>query len=198
MQTLITGLAAALATAGVIAVGKAVLAGQWWKTGTLIFYAMVLVLFVTRRRSAESSRSARHWIFALGGSFLPFALIPVAASSSSGHVFWMTLPLQVTGMAISILALATLGRSFGVIAARRDIKSHGPYALMRHPLYLGEAVWFLSIVLQNACWFNALVFSVQLACQLRRISEEESLLAKDPAYCLYMQTVPYRFIPHLY
>src|SRR5438094_8672686 len=42
-QTLITGVAAGLATVGIVAVGKAVLLGQWWKIGTLIFYAMVLI-----------------------------------------------------------------------------------------------------------------------------------------------------------
>jgi len=196
-QTLFTGLAAALATIGVIAVGKAVLLGHWWKIGTLIFYAMILVFFIVRRRSTESSNSPRHWILALGGSFLPFALIPVESEHSS-LLFWGTLPLQLTGMSIAIIAMSALGRSFGVIAANRSIKSDGPYAIVRHPLYLGEAIWFLSIILQNLSWYNLLIFSVQISCQIRRIVDEEALLGRDRMYQQYSGRVHYRLIPRVF
>jgi protein-S-isoprenylcysteine O-methyltransferase Ste14 len=202
-QTLITGLAAGLATFGLIAVGKAVLLGHWWKIGTLIFYAMVLVFFIVRRRTTESSRSPRHWIFALTGTFLPFALIPVESEYSS-LLFWGTLPLQLLGMSISILALSALGRSFGIVAANRSIKSTGPYAIVRHPLYLGEAIWFLSIVLQNLSWhnklswLNVLIFAAQISCQIRRIFDEEALLNRDRMYQQYRNLVQYRLIRRVF
>ena len=196
-QTVITGLAAGLATVGMVAVGRDVLSGHWWKIGILIFYAMVLVLFVIRRRTTDSSHSPLHWAFALSGTFLPFALISVE-SEHSELLFWITLPLLLTGMAISIIALSTLGRSFGVIAANRSIKSSGLYALVRHPLYLGEAIWFFSIILQNLSWYNLLIFAVQISCQVRRIFDEEGLLRNDPMYQQYATAVQYRLIRHVF
>jgi protein-S-isoprenylcysteine O-methyltransferase Ste14 len=196
-QTLVTGVAAGLATVGIVAVGKAVLLGQWWKIGTLIFYAMLLILFVIRRRTTNSSQSAPHWFFALSGTFLPFAM----SSTESQHtalLFWGTLPLQLAGMSISIIAMSALGRSFGVIAANRSIKIDGPYAIVRHPLYLGEAIWFLSIILQNLSWYNLLIFAVQISCQIRRIFDEEALLGRDHMYQQYRNRVHYRLIRRLF
>ena len=196
-QMLVTGLAAGLTTVAMVAVGQAVLSGQWWKMGTLIFYAMVLVLFVSRRRTPHSSHSPHHWIFALSGTFLPFAISPIESQYSS-LLFWGTLPLQVAGMTLSIIAMSALGRSFGVIAANRGIKRDGLYAVVRHPLYLGETIWFFSIVLQNISWYNVLVFSLQVSCQVRRIFDEEGLLRRDPLYQQYTTLVPFRLIPRLF
>jgi protein-S-isoprenylcysteine O-methyltransferase Ste14 len=196
-QTLVTGVAAGLATVGIVAVGQGALSGQWWKIGTLTFYAMLLVLFVIRRRTTNSSHSPRHWIFALSGTFLPFAMSSIE-SQHSALLFWVTLPLQLTGMAISIIALSALGRSFGIIAANRSVKSGGPYAIVRHPLYLGEAIWFSSIILQNLSWYNLLIFAVQISCQIRRIFDEEALLSSDRMYQHYRNVVHYRLIRHLF
>ena len=196
IQRAVTGIAAALALTATLIQGRVVLQGNLWHLGTFLFYAMLFLLFLIRRPSVYSSRSISHWVFALSGVFLPFFLI--LAPTPDPILFWSSLPLQVCGMVISFVALSTLGRSFGVIAAHREIKRRGPYRLVRHPLYLGEALWFLSLVIQNLSWFNVALFCAQILCQVQRIREEESILSRDPVYLAYRDAVPYRLLPSVF
>ncbi|MDQ6741518.1 MAG: hypothetical protein M3Z97_01220, partial [Candidatus Dormibacteraeota bacterium] len=54
------------------------------------------------------------------------------------------------GMAYSIWALLYLRRSFSILPEARRLVTHGPYALSRHPLYLGEAVAALGLLATSA------------------------------------------------
>ena len=46
------------------------------------------------------------------------------------------------GLTLTCYGFWSLGRSFGVVAANRGIKSRGPYSFVRHPIYLGFLVAF--------------------------------------------------------
>ena len=196
LENFITGSAAGLALSAVLLQVRPVLEGSWWQLGTLLFYSMVFALILVRRPSRATSNSVSHWIVALSGVFLPFAVR--LESSPPSTLFWLGLPLQLAGMAVSLIALFYLGRSFGIIAAHRKIQCQGPYRIVRHPLYMGEALWFTGIVLQNLCWFNLMIICIQLGCQIRRILEEESLLSGDPQYADYMRVVPSRLVPGVF
>jgi protein-S-isoprenylcysteine O-methyltransferase Ste14 len=192
-SALVTGLAAALALLGAMAHARAAFSGEWWRLSMLAFYGLLFALFVFRRPAWESVSRPRHWVLALGGTFLPFCIIPMARPAAGLIAFGIG--LQVIAMAIALTSLFTLGRSFGIIAARRAVVSHGPYRFVRHPLYVGEALWLLAAVLQNPSTFNAAVLAVQCACQWRRIVDEEQVLLNDPQYAQYRSVVPYRLIP---
>jgi protein-S-isoprenylcysteine O-methyltransferase Ste14 len=197
LDLLVSGLAACLVLFGlglkVIAFSK----GQWINAGgAILFYVLMFSLFVFRRNSQESLAHPVHFLFAMGGTLLPLALqiqpttIPVMK--------WIALPLELAGILISIVALAALGRGFGVIAANRQVKTHGLYRFIRHPLYTGEALWFFALVLLNLSVANGLLFMAQTACQIKRIQDEEGLLSHDPAYAAYLAQVCYRMIPGIF
>jgi len=192
-SAVVTGLAAALALLGAVAHARAAFNGEWWRLSMLAFYGLLFTLFVFRRPAWESVSRPRHWAIALGGTFLPFCIIPVTRPPAG--LIAVGIGLQVIAMAIALASLFSLGRSFGIIAARRGVVSHGPYRLVRHPLYVGEALWLLAAVLQNVSAFNVVVLAVQCACQWRRIVDEEQVLLKDPQYARYRTVVPYRLIP---
>jgi protein-S-isoprenylcysteine O-methyltransferase Ste14 len=74
----------------------------------------------------------------------------------------------------------------------------GPYARIRHPMYLAElAMAFGAPLLLGACW--TLVLSVAfLILVLRRIAVEEQLLAaRFPAFAAYAARTA-RLLPHVY
>jgi len=164
--------------------------------GSISFYLMMLFLFIFRHPIKESSLKPSHWIFALSGTILPLAI--TIESHRPPFLTWISLPIELMGMIFSLIAIYTLGRSFGIIAANREVKTNGVYHIIRHPLYLGEALWLFALVLQNISLFNVVLFIVQSSCQVRRILEEEQLLQKDNAYLQYMQTVPWRVIPRIF
>ena len=59
----------------------------------------------------------------------------------------LSLTLIFAGVGFSVHALAHLGRAFSLMAEARQLVSDGPYAHVRHPLYLGEAVAMLGLLL---------------------------------------------------
>ena len=155
-------------------------ASNWRETGhltglMLVVQELVLVaLFVVRRRPLESSHQALHWFVAMAGSFAVLLLRPAApVGGLVGHV---ALLLQVAGACGAIVCLASLGRSFGIVAANRGPKVGGPYRLVRHPIYAAYLIGWAGYLLAAPTARNAIVLAVAVFFQLRRITTEESVL----------------------
>jgi protein-S-isoprenylcysteine O-methyltransferase Ste14 len=79
-----------------------------------------------------------------------------------------------------------LGLSFSLIPQARKLVTSGPYAIVRHPLYLVEEAAVAGILLQYA-WLAALPFLILHATvQIRRMQLEEKVLQKAfPDYAAY-------------
>jgi protein-S-isoprenylcysteine O-methyltransferase Ste14 len=106
--------------------------------------------------------------------------------------------VQLAGFAIVLVALGALGRSFGIVAANRGVKTAGLYSLVRHPAYTGYLVSYLGYVAENPSPRNVILLVVGTAAQVVRISEEELTLSSDGAYRSYLTRVPRRLIPYVY
>lgn len=197
IDLVVTSLACCLVLVGLLSKIPAFRAGQWLNaSGTMIFYLLQFVLFVFRRSSREELSRPTHYLFAFCGTCLPFLLMMNV--NTPQPLVWVAIPLQVAGMIFTIIALATLGRGFGVFAANRIVKTQGLYRFIRHPLYTGEAIWFFALVLYNVSLFNLLLFTVQIACQIKRMQDEEALLQNDPVYAAYCEQVRYRMLPGIF
>lgn len=167
------------------------------RIGTALFYTLLLVMFLIRKPSQQENTSGQHAIFAIAGTFLPFAMMG-ATIQLPDWVIKLSYGIEVVGIVGSLIAVSFLGRGFGIFAANRAITTRGLYKLVRHPLYAGEALWFLSIVLQNFSPFNLLLWTVQVSCQIVRLIAEEKLLSQDPTYVAYTQQVRYRLLPGVF
>jgi len=154
------------------------------------------VAFLTRRAPRAVSRRIGSWLVAFGGTFGGLLLRPGGAHPSWGVQagFW----LQAGGLLLAIASLAALGRSFGLVAADRGLKTHGPYALVRHPVYASYLLIQSGYVLQSLSLRNAAVVAFATACNVGRVLAEERLLARSPAYRAYQQRVRWRLIPCLW
>jgi protein-S-isoprenylcysteine O-methyltransferase Ste14 len=105
--------------------------------------------------------------------------------------------LLAAGMAYSIWALAYLRRSFSILPEARRLVTGGPYQLSRHPLYLGEGVAALGLLLPTAGLAAVALALAALVAQLFRMRWEESVLAREfPEYAAYARRVP-RYLPFL-
>jgi protein-S-isoprenylcysteine O-methyltransferase Ste14 len=94
--------------------------------------------------------------------------------------------------------LGALGRSFGIVAANRGVKTAGLYSFVRHPAYTGYLVSYLGYVGENPSLRNAVLLVAGTAAQVVRISEEERMLSFDQAYRAYLARVRRRLIPFVY
>jgi protein-S-isoprenylcysteine O-methyltransferase Ste14 len=91
--------------------------------------------------------------------------------------------LSLLGYSVAAWALSYLGRSFAILVSVRKIVSGGPYAYVRHPIYLGYAIELCGLLLAN-CSIAILVlgagFAGFLVCRAR--IEEEMLCQADEGY----------------
>jgi len=162
--------------------------------GTTALEGWAAALFLVRRSADRLSRRPLAWVAALVGSF---AML-LARPQDGGLPQLPCELLQLGGVLFALAGLATLGRSFGLVAADRGLKTSGPYRLVRHPAYAGYLIAYVGYVLENPAPFNVFLLCVSTAFQLVRIREEEAVLSADSGYRLYRDRVPYRLVPRLF
>jgi len=162
--------------------------------GTTALEGWAAVLFLVRRPAERLSRRPLAWVAAPIGSF---AML-LARPHDGGLPQLPCELLQLGGVLFALAGLATLGRSFGLVAADRGLKTGGPYRLVRHPAYAGYLIAYVGYVLENPAPLNFLLLCVSTAFQLVRINEEEAVLSADGGYRLYRERVPYRLVPRLF
>lgn len=102
------------------------------------------------------------------------------------------------GGLIAAASLLTLGRSFAVLPAVRELVARGPYRVVRHPAYLGELLMVLGCVLAAPGAAAAATLAAALAAVTLRIRAEERLLVTGAGYGRYAERVRWRLLPGLW
>jgi protein-S-isoprenylcysteine O-methyltransferase Ste14 len=164
--------------------------------GATLLEGFTALLFVIRRPPLATSGRPLAWISASVGAFAMLGARPVAHPDAGPFATFEL--VQLTGFAIVLVALGALGRSFGIVAANRGVKTAGLYSFVRHPAYTGYLVSYLGYVAENGSLRNVILLIVGTAAQLVRISEEERMLSFDDAYRAYLKRVRRRLIPYVY
>ncbi len=139
------------------------------------------------------------------GAAVGFASIPAAvalslAGSDAAAAPWRIATADVllaVGLSWALVSAAWLGRCFGVFPDARGLVTTGPYAVVRHPLYLGELTGMAGVVLCSTRSVVALgAFAVLVAIDLARtVYEEQTLRSAFPDYDDYARRVRFRIVP---
>lgn len=111
---------------------------------------------------------------------------------------WAGAAIQLFGIAWQILSKVTLGRSFGVLPAARGLVTHGPYRVVRHPIYLGYLIAHVGFLLGNFSLQNALVLGALYCAQIVRMLREEAVLGESGEYRDYAARVRWRLVPFVF
>lgn len=89
-------------------------------------------------------------------------------------------------------------RTIEVMKDQKVIKT-GPYAIIRHPMYLGYLVMYLLTPIALGSWLAVPVFCLHIPIIIWRIAAEEKLLLRDlPGYSQYCKERRYRLLPHIW
>ena len=88
-----------------------------------------------------------------------------------------------------------------VVEVEQDQKviSSGPYAIVRHPMYVGVLTMYLLTPLALGSYWGAIPALLMVPMLIARIHNEEKVLGKElPGYLEYTQKVRYRLIPRVW
>ena len=160
-------------------------------------------LLERRTRAGEPEREQR-LIRAIGiPIFFLFLLLP----GFDRRWDWSQVPLAVVILAnaLVILGYALLvmaGRAnrylSGVVEVEQDqqVITHGPYAVIRHPMYAGLSLMIVFTPLALGSYWAAIPAVFTIPFLMARIVNEEKVLARDlKGHMQYMQKTKYRLIP---
>jgi protein-S-isoprenylcysteine O-methyltransferase Ste14 len=170
--------------------------GRWVTSVVLVVQqGLLMVLFLVRRRTFEASARCSDWVVGVAGTFLPLAM---REREDRAALAWLGEPVQVVGLLLATVASGFLGRSIGIVAANRGVKTGGLYAVVRHPMYAGHLLGYLGYLAANPSARNGLITGVTLGLIAARARAEERLLARDPAYRAYLARTRWRLVPFVY
>ncbi|MEO6784769.1 MAG: isoprenylcysteine carboxylmethyltransferase family protein, partial [Chthoniobacteraceae bacterium] len=118
-------------------------------------------------------------------------LIPPAMQGSAAFAGFA---VSIAGYAIAIWALCHLGRSFAILVAVRKVVTTGPYARVRHPIYLGYVFDLCGLLLASgSVAMLALGAGFLALLRLRARLEEEKLAGADAGYREYVARTGFLF-----
>jgi protein-S-isoprenylcysteine O-methyltransferase Ste14 len=159
-----------------------------------IFETLIVFYSLCRPAPKQMNTSLYDWSVALAGTFIPLLLRP----APQVHDHAAILALQLLGMCVSLVALFSLNRSWGLVAANRGIKTGGMYGVVRHPIYAGYFISCAAFLSQNATVANAAIYVLFVCLELLRMEAEERVLSRDPEYVSYVRGTRWRVLPFLY
>jgi len=85
------------------------------------------------------------------------------------------------------------------IGAGQKVISSGPYALVRHPMYIGWLVTFSGVPPALGSWWGLFTIIPILLVVVWRLLDEEIFLAGNlPGYSEYQSRVRYRLVPFIW
>jgi protein-S-isoprenylcysteine O-methyltransferase Ste14 len=160
--------------------------------------------FLERRMQMRERESAQRRIISL--SFLWFFLAFVLPGLDR-RFGWSDVPVAVV-IAADLLVL--LGYGIVVMVFRENqyagrtvrveqgqqVISTGPYALVRHPMYLGVVLMYLASPVALGSWWALIPALLIVPILVARIANEEKVLERDlPGYSEYRQRTRHRLLP---
>ncbi len=210
---------------GVIALGVVLFlaAGtlNYWQAWVFVILFMALVtqqgiylaikdpeLLERRKKVAAEGESTAQKIFIIVGLLANACLLLFSALD---HRFgWSQMPafVSVVGDALLVFSfflyyLVFRENSYAASSIKtfegQKVISTGPYALVRHPKYVGDLFLIIGIPLALGSWWGLVFLALVIPALAWRILDEEKLLKKDlPGYIEYTQQVKYRLVPYLW
>jgi protein-S-isoprenylcysteine O-methyltransferase Ste14 len=166
---------------------------------SVIAYLVILsATVIIRRPPIGKARGAEPRVSALIGTFLLTAVVLFRRRELPLPLAVVSTFMILAGDGFAVVVLMQLRRSFSIMPEARELVTSGLYCFVRHPLYLAEEIATIGSVMQFLSAWTTILLVVQIAFQIRRMRNEESVLTEIfPEYASYKKKTA-RIIPGLY
>jgi protein-S-isoprenylcysteine O-methyltransferase Ste14 len=164
------------------------------RIASLMFLSLIVILALFRLKPSRKAEGIEPRLSAMAATFMLVPLVMIDGGVASKEATVIGIVLVTLGTALSAYVLYWLGRSFSIMAEARKLVDRGPYAIVRHPLYVTEAIAVLGVVVLHWSLIAVLAFFIHCGLQLRRMWNEEKVLrAAFPEYAAYAERTPQWF-----
>lgn len=216
-RTCLVGIGAAIGLAALFFLPAGTLA--YWQAWVYLAIVLIPMAFVAvymlrnspdllqRRLQARERERTQQGVITFGIFFLLGAFLIPGFDRRWG---WSIMPWWVTVAAdlLVLLGYATIFRVFREnqytsrtvqVEQGQQVVSTGPYAVVRHPMYVGVLVFYLASPIALGSWWAFLPAAVIVPILVVRILNEEQVLERDlPGYREYEQKTRYRLLPGIW
>ena len=168
------------------------------KVCTLAFITVLTVMLLVRHVPQRYAQGLYSRFVAVVGTYISVSIVLLPPQEISTTLYTISLLSLIGGTAFAVIAVLALARSISIMPEARQLVTRGPYALVRHPLYVGEMVATFGLALQYLMPWALLLFGVHCLFQFQRMKyEERVLLQAFPHYGNYMARTA-RLVPRVY
>ena len=165
---------------------------------SLGFIALEILTFFIRATPVRFSETWTSRAVSLIAANLGVAFLVLPRAQLSLTAAAISSTLSISGSVMAIIVLGWLRRSFSILPQARRLITTGPYRLVRHPLYLAEAIGGLGVMMQFQQPWAAFIAAGVFALQFPRMHYEEQVLGKAfPSYRAYSAQTA-RLLPGIY
>jgi protein-S-isoprenylcysteine O-methyltransferase Ste14 len=162
-----------------------------------MFVALLAILPVFRLRPITKSDRILPRLVALLSVCLPPIFMLLDRAPANLALNSVSIVLNVTANVFSVVTVSFLGRSLSVMPEARQFVTAGPYAIVRHPLYLCEILGVVAIVLQYRSLAATALLALIVTLQIARALWEETVLARAfPGFAAYRSHTPFLLPRH--
>ena len=188
----------------------------WLYLGVVLLHFVINLFYLKRvnpdliEARMRMGKGTKHWDIAWGIVFAPVLLSTyVVAGLDAVRFEWSSMSpmLWPVGLLLFVAGSTLLSWSMGVnpffektvrIQAERGhrVIETGPYAIVRHPGYVGFFGWCLSVPFLLGSWWSLIpAFLSVIGILLRTALEDRTLRKELDGYDAYSRRVRYRLIP---
>jgi protein-S-isoprenylcysteine O-methyltransferase Ste14 len=147
----------------------------------LCFCALVVRAYLRRGPATATDHGVLVWLAAPLATVVPLAMAAVPPRTQGPLATGVQLGLTLAGLSFSVWAVRSLATNLSIVPQARGTVAHGPYRLVRHPLYLGELVALTGLTVHAGRAAAFAVLGLEVVLQLYRAGREERLLTSEVA-----------------
>ena len=169
------------------------------RVAVAIFLATFMAFVILRSPAKRKAAGFLPRLLAFTGTYLMISMPIFQVHEMPLPIAILSSVLVFAGDGFAIFVVWRLGRSISLMAEARQLVTTGPYAVVRHPLYLAEELAIVGTWLQFASPVTTAMLVLHALVQLQRMVNEERVLGAEfpEEYATYAARTP-RLIPGIY
>jgi protein-S-isoprenylcysteine O-methyltransferase Ste14 len=165
------------------------------RANLVIQFLVVIGTMVLRHPPVRITPNPFYWLLAFVASYWGLFVGAFVQPGPALAPALVTNSLVILSLLIAAYARLSLGRNIGLVPSQRTIVTGGAYRYVRHPIYTGLLMAYITLVLRMYTPRNLVMALCGICVFVVKSFIEEGFLREDPEYADYLRRVKSRWFP---